>query len=287
MITLGNFQLHLIQESMTQMDAGGAFGLVPRGLFSRFYPLNVEQNTVPMPSNLLLVQTGTQNILIDSGNGDKIPDKLRDLFHLEHPRGTMPEALNRLGLTAADIHLVINTHLHNDHCGGNTYIGAAGSIVPMFPNAEYVTQRREFEDASHPNERNRATYLADNFAPLLENGQMRLLDGDTDLAPGIRGVVTPGHTPGHMSVLLESGGEHAMFVCDLASFAVHFERLGWMTAYDIEPMITLESKRKWQQWALDTNALLFFPHDAVRPVGRYVPVEGGKGSVVELIVNFV
>ncbi len=286
MIRLGDFQLHLIQESMTQMDAGGAFGLVPRALHSRFYPLNVEQNTVPMLSNLLLVQTGTQNILIDSGNGSKIPEKMRELFYLEHPHGSLHDSLGRLGLTTADINLVINTHLHNDHSGSNTQFDENGQLVATFPNAEYVVQRREFEDASHPNERNRATYLADNFAPLVASGQMRLLEGDTELAPGIRGVVTPGHTPGHMSVILESGGEHAMFVCDMASFAVHFERLGWMTAYDIEPMVTLESKRKWQQWALETNALLFFPHDVVRPVGRYVAVEGGKGMVQGVDVEF-
>ncbi|MBE2185065.1 MAG: MBL fold metallo-hydrolase [Anaerolineae bacterium] len=286
MIQFGDFQLHLIQESMTQMDCGGAFGLVPRALYSRLYPVNDETNKVPMPSNVLLLQTGTQNILIDSGNGSKIPEKLREHFQLEYPHGTLDDALSRLGLMPADIHLVINTHLHNDHCGDNTRVDERGQIVPTFANAEYVTQRREFEDASRPNERTRATYLADNFAALVASGQMRLLEGDADLATGVRGVVTPGHTPGHMSVMLESGGQQGLFVCDLASFALHFERLAWMTAYDVEPLVTLESKRKWQAWALETNALLFFPHDAVRPVGRYMQVEGGKAAVVGVEVEY-
>ncbi len=138
----------------------------------------------------------------------------------------MVAGLARLGLTPDDIDLVIDTHLHGDHCGGNTTYAEDGSVIPVFPNAEYVVQRREYEDASQPNERTRATYLAENFEPLVESGQMRLLDGDTALALGVRGVVTPGHTPGHMSILLESKGQHAAFVCDLASYALHFERFG-------------------------------------------------------------
>ncbi|MBZ0286691.1 MAG: MBL fold metallo-hydrolase, partial [Anaerolineae bacterium] len=138
---------------------------------------------------------------------------------------------------------------------------------------------REYEDAMRPNERTRATYMLSNYEPLHESGQMRLLDGDADLAPGVRGVVTRGHTPGHMSVLLESNGQHLMFVCDMASYAIHFERLGWMTGYDVEPLETLETKRRWQAWALETNAILVFPHDTQRPVGRYVMGEDGKASV--------
>jgi glyoxylase-like metal-dependent hydrolase (beta-lactamase superfamily II) len=109
---------------------------------------------------------------------------------------------------------------------------------------------------------------------------MRLLDGDTEIAPGIMGMVTPGHTPGHMSIRLASGGQHAAFVCDLATYTVHFERLGWMTAYDVEPLITLETKRAWQAWALATNALLYFPHDPFRPLGRLTLDAQGKPLVV-------
>ena len=116
----------------------------------------------------------------------------------------------------------------------------------------------------HPNERTRATYLRFNYQPLQEKGQMRLLDGDVELAPGVYGVVTRGHTPAHMSVRFESNGQHGMFVCDMASYAIHFERLGWMTGYDVEPLETLETKRRWQKWALETQAILFFPHDTQR-----------------------
>ena len=111
---------------------------------------------------------------------------------------------------------------------------------------------------------------------------MRLLEGETDFGSGLKGIITPGHTPGHMSIRFESKGEHGAFLCDLASYAVHFERLAWMTAYDIEPIVTLETKRVWQQWALETNALLIFPHDQYRPAGRLT--RDDKGALrVEVI----
>ncbi len=282
MIALGDFQLHLINESRVMVDAGGAFGLVPRALWRDVFMPPDDDNLVPMTQHNLLVQAGGRNILIDTGYGTKLTEKQRGYWRMEHREGGLIAGLARRGLAPDDIDLVIDTHLHSDHCGGNTYYAEDGSLVPTFPNAEYVVQRREYEDASHPNERTRATYISTNFRPLLESGQMRLLDGDTDLAPGIRGVVTPGHTPGHMSVTLESGGQHAAFVCDLASYAVHFERLGWMTAYDVEPLVTLESKRKWQAWALETNALLIFPHDPLRPMGRLTEDANGKRSVVQV-----
>ncbi len=283
MIQLGDLQIHLINDCNIMVDAGGAFGLVPRALWSGQFVAPDDKNRVPMSQHNLLVKAGERNIIIDTGYGDKIPAKQVGYMSLERPQGGLVASLARLGMTPDDIDLVIDTHLHGDHCGGNTtYVAdrdSDHSIVPVFPNAEYVVQRREYEDASHPNERTRATYLAENFEPLIESGQMRLLDGDTALALGVRGVVTPGHTPGHMSVMLESKGQHAAFLCDLASYALHFEHLGWMTAYDVEPLITLETKRKWQQWALDKNALLIFPHDPLRPVGRLVEDADGKRRV--------
>lgn len=287
MIQLGEFQLHLINDCRVMMDAGGAFGLVPRALWSPVFVPPTDDNLVPFVQHNLYVRARGKNIIIDTGYGDKLTEKQRAIFRYEQHDGGLLGGLSRLGLSAADIDLVIDTHLHNDHCAGNTTHAPEGSLVPVFPNAEYVVQRREYEDASRPNERTRATYLSSNFKTLVDSGQMRLLDGDTELLPGITGVVTPGHTPGHMSVRLESAGQHAAFVCDLASFAVHFERLGWMTAYDVEPLITLETKRTWQAWALETHALLIFPHDPVRPVGRMVEDSDGKRRVVQVDEPYV
>lgn len=279
MLRIGAVSVHLIQESHYLVDPGGPFGLVPRALWSR-YMTPTEDLLVPMTSNCLLLQTEGRNVVVDTGYGHRLPAKAQRQIHLTRPQGDLCAGLAALGLAPEDVDLVVNTHLHADHCAGNTCLDEDGDVVAVFPNAEYAVQRREYEDASRPNERTRATYLADNFEPLRAGGQLRLLDGDCDLAPGLRGVVTPGHTPGHMSVVLESEGQVAVQLADMATYALHFERLGWMTAYDVEPLVTLETKRRWQAWALERDALLFFPHDPGRPAGRLARDETGRLSVI-------
>jgi glyoxylase-like metal-dependent hydrolase (beta-lactamase superfamily II) len=286
MIQIGDIRIYLINDSITRVDPGGAFGLVPRTLWAPLMPPD-ENHLVPMIHQCLLIQTAGQNIVIDTGHGLKLTDKQQTLMRLIRPNGSLVDALGRLGLTVEDIDVVIDTHLHGDHAGGNTRYDEMGQTVATFPDAQYVVQRREYEDAMRPNERTRATYFPENYQPLYESGQMRLLDGDCEIAPGVYGVVTRGHTPAHMSIRLESQGQHGLFVCDMASYAIHFERLGWMTAYDVEPLETMESKRKWQQWALETNAVLFFCHDPQRPVGRYLLSEGNKARVEPIGEPFV
>ncbi len=281
MFTIGDFDIHVLSGGLVYVDSGGPFGLVPRVLWSR-YQTPTEDHLLPMCLNCLLIQAHGKNILVDVGMGTKMPPKMMQRWHLSYPHGTLFDGLARLDLKPSDIDLVINTHLHGDHCEVNTSFDAEGNIVPTFPNAEHVVQRREYEDAMHPNERTQATYFPVNYEPLMESGQLRLLDGDTEILPDIRGVVTPGHTPGHMSVQISAGDQHLLFTCDLASYAIHFERLAWMTAYDVEPLVTLETKRKWQQWALETNAILVFPHDVTMMAGRLVENDEGRRSVIDL-----
>ncbi|NOK85885.1 MAG: MBL fold metallo-hydrolase [Chloroflexi bacterium AL-W] len=274
MHSIGDITIHLINDGITQADAGGPFGLVPRALYSRYF-MPDEQFMIPMTLHCLLVQVDGRNILIDTGLGDKLSAKALSNWGLTRPQGSLLDGLARLNLHPEDIDIVINTHLHADHCSGNTQIDESGQVVPTFPNAEYVAQRREFTDAINPNERTAGTYDDINWNALVERGQLHLLDGDKEIVPGVRGVITPGHTPGHMSVIIESAGQSALFACDMASFAVHFERLAWMTAYDVEPLVTLETKRKWQVWASQNNALVVFPHDSKRPAGQLVQDEDG------------
>jgi glyoxylase-like metal-dependent hydrolase (beta-lactamase superfamily II) len=267
MIPLGAFELYLLNDATSFVDGGGAFGLVPRKLWSEYFPPD-HDNLIQMSQHCLLVKAHDQYILIDTGLGDKMDDRARRFWNLQY-EGGVQRGLAHLGIKPEQINLVINTHLHADHCSGNTrWRDDHKTVEPVFPNARYLVQRREYDDAMRPNERTRATYLPFNYDPLVESGHMRLIEGDIEVLPGIELCVTPGHTPHHMSVRLSSEGRHAAFLCDLATYAVHFERLGWMTAYDVEPLRTLETKRLWQTWALENDALLFFPHDFKRPAGR-------------------
>ncbi len=284
MLQVGDIRIHFINDGDTKVDPGGAFGLVPRSLWSRYFEPD-EEHLIPMIGMCLLVQVDGHNIVVDTGLGTKLNDKLKARWRLSRPNGDLLVALARLGVAAEDVDMVVNTHLHSDHCSGNT-VFKDGSVVAVFPNAEYVVQRDEYEDALRPNERTRATYFPINYAPLHESGHLRLLDGDSELATGVFGVVTPGHTPGHMSVRFESNGKYAIYLCDMASYAVHFERAAWMTAYDVEPLKTLRTKRRWQKWALGTGAAIIFPHDPKRPVGRLVKDEEGRLKVSPIEVSF-
>lgn len=285
MLTIGDIQLHLISDGVVWVDSGGAWGLVPRSLWSRYLQPD-EQHRVPMILTCLLVRAAGRTIVVDTGLGDKLSPRAAELWGLQRPQGGLLDGLARLNLTPDDVDLVINTHLHADHCAGNTRRTADGQVVATFPNATYLVQRREYEDATHPNERTRATYILENYAPLYERGQLHLLEGDAEIVPGVRVVVTPGHTPGHQSVLFESGGQAALFVADLASYAIHFEKLAWMTAYDVEPLITLETKRRWQRWALQTGGLLIFQHDTQVAAAHFVAREGGAGVLQPVPVNY-
>jgi glyoxylase-like metal-dependent hydrolase (beta-lactamase superfamily II) len=287
MLQIGDIRIHIIKDSEYLSDYGGVFGLVPRAVWERANAVELRENDLVWTvTHNLLVQAVGKTIVIDTGYGANLHEKMIANWHLTRPDGTLMDGLARLNIRPEDVDLVIDTHLHGDHCGGNIIVDEDGKIRPAFPNAEYVAQRREYEDAMQPNERTRATYVPDNYRSLVESGQMRLLDGDTDFAPGIRGVVAPGHTPGHMAVRFESNGQHAAYVCDLATFSIHFERLGWMTAYDIEPIVTLETKREWQQWALETDALLIFPHDPLRPVARLTEAENGRPRLVKHAIEY-
>jgi glyoxylase-like metal-dependent hydrolase (beta-lactamase superfamily II) len=280
---IGDLQIAPVSDGRVYIDAGGPFGLTPRALF-RSYLEPDANNLIPMALTCLLVRAGSTTIVIDTGLGDKLDERARRNWGLNRDHGGLLDNLARHGVRPTDVDMVIDTHLHADHCAGNTRFTAdLAGVEPVFPNAHYVTQRREYDDALHPNERTRGTYYSANFQPLVQRGQMRLLEGDTEIAPGVFGVVTPGHTPAHMSIRFESQGQHGLYVADLASYAAHFERLAWMTAYDVEPIRTLDTKRYWQQWALDHDALVIFEHDPHLITGKLR--QTGDKRVIEPILR--
>jgi len=270
---IGNVQINLVSDGVGWFDGGGAFGLVPRVRWEKLLPPD-ELNRVPLGLHCLLIRSQDKIILVDTGLGDKLTEKERQFFDVDRAHGGLVEALARLGVTPDEVDIVINTHLHADHCGGNTRFQGE-EVVPTFPNAEYWVQRLEWADAAFPNERTRATYLSLNFMPLQALGKLRLLNGDTRVTSEVRTVVTRGHTRAHQSVVIESEGEAALFTGDLATLAIHFERLAWVTAYDVEPLETIETKRRWQRWALEREALIIAAHDTQMPAGR-LRDKGGK-----------
>jgi glyoxylase-like metal-dependent hydrolase (beta-lactamase superfamily II) len=263
---IDDLELHLVSDGIVHVDPGGPFGLVPRGLYQKILPPD-DDNVVPMSLTCLLVRSRGRTILIDTGLGERLTPDEAQRWRLERSGGGLIAGLAALGVAPYDVDTVINTHLHADHCSGNTRI-ESGDLRPSFPRATYLVQRMEWAEAANPDARTQGTYFADNFQPLLREGRLRLLHGDEPITDQVRCVVTPGHTRGHQSVVLETESWSGLYLADLASYAVHFERLAWMTAYDAEPLETLRTKARWQAWAADRQAWLFFEHDLNMPVGR-------------------
>lgn len=270
-ITIGRWRVHAIQAGGMWLDGGAMFGVVPKPLWERRITPD-ERNRIPMGMRCLLVEHEHGPVLIDTGAGNKEDPKFHDIYGIENAGDPGPTALED-GLRAAagigpeDIAVVINTHLHFDHAGGNTVRTAGGDIVPAFPNARHVVQRGEYEFATHTNERTAASYFPPNYVPVREAGLFDFIEGEVEVLPGIRALPTPGHVPYHQSVLLESDGERALFLADLVPTSVHLP-LPWIMGYDVEPLVTLESKRRILSRAEAEDWLLIFEHDARVPWGK-------------------
>jgi glyoxylase-like metal-dependent hydrolase (beta-lactamase superfamily II) len=277
---IGNVELIPVSDGTTWWDGGGAFGLVPRTRWEKLLPPD-GQNRVPMVLRCLLLRTPRATVLVDTGMGDKVTPELAEQqgFRLERPQGWLVDDLARHGVSPDDIDLVVLSHLHADHCGGSTRF-LHGRLVSTFPRARYYVQQREWDDAHHPNERTRTTYYPANFDPLQASGQLRLLNGDTSVTESVRVVVAPGHTAAMQAVVVESGGETAVFPSDLAFFRWHLERLAWVSAYDLDPMTTIETKRHWQRWLVERQAAVVFQHDPQVAIGKLVE-QNGRYAVLQ------
>ena len=252
----GEIQLDTVSDGTYWEDGGKLFGLVPKALWERVARPD-DQNRVRMELRCLLIRTGQRCILVGTGYGDKLTEEERAGFRLEGSHRLLGN-LERLGVRPQDVDLVINTHLHSHHCGGNTTHASGEALAPTFPRATYCVQRLELADAYMPNERTSSTYLRENWHPLEETGQLRVLSGDTRLDDHVRVIVAPGHTRAHQCVVVESGGRTALFLGDAAPWPVHIERLPWVAAYDVEPLTSIETQRSLARWALESKALLIF-----------------------------
>jgi glyoxylase-like metal-dependent hydrolase (beta-lactamase superfamily II) len=265
---LGDFELQALSDGTFALDGGQMFGIVPKAVWGKRISAD-DRNRIRLALTCLLVRTGRHNVLVETGIGDKFDPKRADIYSVHHSSTLLAE-LSKLGLAPEDIDIVINTHLHFDHCGWNTR-RQAGKVVPTFPRARYVVQRGEWERAFQPSERERASYVEEFFAP--PEAQTELLEGDSEILPGIRVEVVPGHTRNMQCVWIESQGQRACFISDLVPTAAHLA-YPWIMSFDLYPMETLANKKRLLPQLAQEEALVVFPHELSAPWLRLVIAEG-------------
>ena len=275
---VGQIEITPLLDARFRLDGGAMFGVVPKPLWERRAPAD-DRNRIAMSVRPLLVRTGGANVLIDAGIGDKMSEKETEIYAIDRTEH-LDRSLAAAGLTARDIDVVIASHLHFDHAGGFTTI-VDDVLVPRFPRARYVIRRGEWEDAMHPHERNRASYFAENYAPLERAGAVDFLDDDGEVVPGVSVWRTGGHTRHHQAIRIESGGRTAVFVADLIPTTAHVDP-AWIMGYDLYPMDTLAAKKTLIAEALAGEYVIFFEHDPVIAAG--VLRQDGKRLRVETVI---
>lgn len=275
---IGEIEAEIISGGRFRLDGGGMFGIIPRPLWSRVCTPD-ERGRIQLDTNCLLVRTGDEVVLIDTGNGPKMNEKERAIFDLA-PGEELLDNLAVAGVRPEEISIVLFTHLHMDHVGGATRV-VGDQIIPAFPNARFLAQRGEWEDALHNRSHMRASYRLDNLQALQESGRLDLLDGDREVVPGIKVQVTGGHTPAHQCVFIQNGGKTLLCLADICPTPAHF-RGPYNMAYDLEPYRTMLAKRDLLERAAREGWTVAFDHepelklarvDEDRGEFRAVPVE--------------
>jgi glyoxylase-like metal-dependent hydrolase (beta-lactamase superfamily II) len=273
--TVGSIRIHALDAGTLKLDGGAMFGAVPKPLWERRIPAD-ERNRIPLAMRCLLVEAPEALVLVDTGLGNKESAKFLDIYGVSNSAVSegaptrLEDAIRHAGFEPSDVDVVVNTHLHFDHAGGNTFADESGTVWVSFPKARHVLQRKELDFARSRNERVRASYLAHNFEPVVDAGLWDLVDGAAQVSEGVRVLPTPGHIPHHQSVLIESEDQVACFLADVCPTSAHLP-LPWIMGYDLEPLVTLESKRGLWARALAEDWLLVFEHDPVTAWGRLDP----------------
>ncbi|MGQ9572592.1 MAG: MBL fold metallo-hydrolase [Dehalococcoidia bacterium] len=272
-LPLGDCQLLSVSDGLLRMDAGAMFGVTPRVMWEPLVEPLDEEHRLPMGLNCLLVRCQGRLILVETGVGNK-PMRVPGGAYVAEA-GTLVEDMARHGIRPEDVDIVINTHLHFDHCGGNTTY-RDGKLVPSFPRARYLLQKGEWEEASHPNERTRASYLAENLVPLADARQLELVDGETEVVKGVRILPAPGHTAHHAIVEVASAGRSALYIGDIAQHPLMLERLVWISSFDVMPLVSLETKKRILERAIADDVLLVCPHCPSPGLGHLRLVDGKR-----------
>jgi len=271
-MTLGNFELTILSDGNYYVDGGAMFGFIPKVMWEKRIAPD-ERNTIPLATNSLLVRTGKQNVLIETGIGNKLNEKSQAIYRNQ---ALLMKSFEQAGISPDEIDIVINTHLHFDHCGWNTYY-KDGKPVATFPRATYYVQEGELRHAHEQHERDRVSYMTDNYDPLVNSGQMKLLNGDAEIVPGISVKVYSGHTRDMQAVIVRSGGKVAAYPSDLVSDAKHLDPT-WTLGFDLYPLESIANKHQFYEVAIPQQWVVVFTHDHELP-WAYLDI-GEKGRPV-------
>ncbi len=256
---IGEYALTALETCRFYLDGGAMFGVVPKVLWEKSNPSD-QKNRIEMAARALLIETGKRRIIVDTGVGEGWDQKFSQIYGIDNSKYTLRDSLNAAGLSATDITDVILTHLHFDHVGGATYVDGEGEIKPTFPNATYYVQKKQYEWAVHPSEKDQASYRNERYVPLFEEGRLTLLDGATEFLPGIFLNVTNGHTVGHQTILVTDGSKALYHPGDTIPTSSHVP-LPYIMGYDNSPLTTLEEKKDILKKAVERGFTLFFEHD--------------------------
>jgi glyoxylase-like metal-dependent hydrolase (beta-lactamase superfamily II) len=279
-VKLGELEFHIISAGQVLLDGGAMFGVIPKPMWEKKVPADAR-NRITLSMNSLLIHAGGKRVLVETGAGGKMSAKFRDIYGIDGP--FLDEGLRHHGLGPGDIDIVVNTHLHFDHCGGNTRV-ERDRVIPAFPNARYLVHRGEYQHALNPTERDRASYLPENYAPVEAAGQWTLLDGELcQVAPGVELVLLPGHTANMFGVKLTGGGQTAFLFGDLVPMTAHLP-LPWIMGYDLYPMTTLENKKRWIPEVAREGWLALFAHDGRTP-SAYLRERDGQWEAEPVLVD--
>ena len=261
---LGNYRVEIVPDTEFRLDGGAMFGVVPRKLWAKECPPD-DDNRIRMNMNCVFIEAGAEKILIETGIGDKWTSKQVSLYGIERVRPLAETLKLRTGVAADEITIVINTHLHFDHAGGNTTLDASGQPAATFPNARYFVARAELEHADHPTERDRASYLPENWKPLVETGQLETKDNDYEVVPGLKLETIAGHNRSMQCWRLQANGKTMFGFADLVPMRAHV-RLPWIMGYDLYPVETLAAKKRLLPQAAREQWLCLFYHDPDEPL---------------------
>jgi glyoxylase-like metal-dependent hydrolase (beta-lactamase superfamily II) len=264
----GDYRVEIVPDCEFRLDGGAMFGVVPRNLWSKLCPAD-EQNRIRMNMNCVFIETGTERVLIETGIGDKWSDKHRAMYGIDRKR-PLAESVQAIGGVAPeDVTIVVNTHLHFDHAGGNTVRDESGNVRPQFPNARYFISQAEYEHAESPIDRDKASYFPENWRPLKDSGQLELKPNSYEAVPGLTMETQPGHNRSMQCWRLRANGQTLFGFADLVPMRAHVP-FAWVMGYDLYPVETVEAKKKLIPQAARENWTCLFYHDPERPLARII-----------------